>query len=144
MPDLAPAPASPSLARRTVLVAAPITAVALGAAACGGNDSNAPASDAPAADTSSGTALTPTAKVPVGGGVVVGDVVVTQPVAGTFEAFSTTCPHMGCAVAPKDGDLVCPCHGSEFGLDGSLVQGPATTGLTPVRVQVRDADVVRA
>ena len=39
------------------------------------------------------------------------------------------CPHQGCQVK-KDGDkYVCPCHNSQFKLDGSLIQGPATTGL---------------
>lgn len=133
--------------RRAVLTAVPIGAVVLGAAACGddsgGSNSASPGAESKSTANSSGDVLTTTSAVPVGSGVVVGDVVVTQATAGDFEAFSTKCPHQGCAVAPKDGKLDCPCHGSEFDLDGSLVHGPATEPLTPVRVQVRGADIVR-
>lgn len=135
--------------RRTLLAAVPITAVALSAAAC--SDASEPSdagagtsTDASSASGSSGDVLTRTSEVPVGGGVVVGDVVVTQASAGDFAAFSTTCPHRGCAVAPKDGRLDCPCHGSEFDLDGSLVNGPATKPLTSVAVEIRGTDIVRA
>ncbi|MCF8589174.1 QcrA and Rieske domain-containing protein [Gordonia liuliyuniae] len=130
------------LSRRTVLIAAPITAVALGAAACGSDDSSG-SDGGSTGQTSTGQMLTETSKVPVGGGIVVGDVVVTQAKEGEFAAFSTKCPHQGCAVAPKGDKLDCPCHGSEFNLDGSLVRGPATEPLTPVAVQVRGVDVVR-
>jgi nitrite reductase/ring-hydroxylating ferredoxin subunit len=80
-----------------------------------------------------------TSAVPVGGGVVLADrgVVVTQPTAGTFAAFGTTCPHQGCAVNEvADGTINCPCHGSRFHLDGSLARGPARRGLTPRAVRV--------
>lgn len=44
------------------------------------------------------------------------------------------CPHLGCALrlnaAERSWD--CPCHGSRFGLDGSLLEGPATHGLKSV------------
>jgi Rieske Fe-S protein len=73
-------------------------------------------------------------------------VVVTQPTSGQFKGFSTTCPHAGCAVASvANGQILCPCHGSLFSVtDGSVVQGPAQTGLTPVAVTVKGADVVSA
>jgi Rieske Fe-S protein len=73
------------------------------------------------------------ADVPVGGGVVLAaqNVVVTQPKAGTFAAFGTTCPHQGCSVNEvSDGLIKCPCHGSEFRIaDGSVANGPAKKGL---------------
>ena len=50
-----------------------------------------------------------------------------------------TCPHQGCPVSfvsPNDG-FACPCHGSTFAADGSLRNGPATSGLPPVPVQRR-------
>lgn len=138
----------PGVSRRTLLVAAPIAvaAVGVGVAACGSDDSSTSSEGTTTpADTGSGAdVLASTTDIPVGGAKVVGDVVVTQASAGAFAAFSTRCPHMGCAVAPKDSTLDCPCHGSEFKLDGSLVKGPATTGLTAVPVKVSGTDIVKA
>ena len=41
------------------------------------------------------------------------------------------CTHLGCPVAysPNNSDLECPCHGSVFGLDGTVRVGPATQSL---------------
>lgn len=83
---------------------------------------------------------TATSQVPVGGGTIFADTqtVVTQPTAGTFKAFDTTCPHAGCAVAAvADGKIDCPCHGSQFDItSGDAVTGPAVNGLTPKKITV--------
>jgi len=42
-----------------------------------------------------------------------------------LQAFSTICPHLGCEVTRETEFFTCPCHGSRFGLDGSLINGPA-------------------
>lgn len=42
-----------------------------------------------------------------------------------FAAVSTKCTHRGCQVEPAGGQLVCPCHGSEFTLTGERTKGPA-------------------
>jgi cytochrome b6-f complex iron-sulfur subunit len=40
--------------------------------------------------------------------------------------FSSACTHMGCRLNASEGsELVCPCHGSRFNLNGEPVQGPA-------------------
>jgi Rieske Fe-S protein len=51
---------------------------------------------------------------------------------GTLRAFAVTCPHLGCSYAFDDGKqhFVCPCHGSEFALDGRVIHGPATSPLS--------------
>lgn len=79
-------------------------------------------------------------EVPVGGGIVLKDakIVITQPANGTFKAFSAVCPHAGCTVrdVPADG-IFCACHGSVFKPDdGSVVRGPATTGLPALPIKV--------
>lgn len=87
-----------------------------------------------------GTALAKTTDIPEGGGKIFKEqsVVVTQPAAGTFKAFSTKCPHQGCAVSSiADGIIHCPCHGSEFSVeDGSVKKGPATSGLSAQKLTV--------
>lgn len=59
--------------------------------------------------------------------------------AGALHAVSAVCTHMGCIVhfnrAEKTWD--CPCHGSRFGTDGSVIEGPAMRELpaSPVEDQ---------
>ncbi len=50
---------------------------------------------------------------------------------GEFAALSAVCTHAGCLVgyASAANDLACPCHGSQFALDGSVLRGPAATPL---------------
>jgi Rieske Fe-S protein len=92
------------------------------------------------------TPIAKTADVKVGSGIIAANYVVTQPVAGTFKAFSTVCPHAGCNVNKIDaGVITCPCHGSQFSVkDGSVVTGPATQGLTSKTVKVDGANIVAA
>jgi Rieske Fe-S protein len=90
--------------------------------------------------TSAGTVLGSTVEVPVGEGKVYAQqrVVVTQPVQGTFHAFSAVCTHQGCTVGDVAGGTInCPCHGSKFAVtDGSVVRGPAQQPLAQMGVAV--------
>ena len=51
--------------------------------------------------------------------------------AGRLHSLSARCPHLGCIVGWNAADRAweCPCHGSRFAADGTLVQGPATADL---------------
>ena len=46
-----------------------------------------------------------------------------------FSAVKTICTHKGCDVDISGDKFVCPCHGSEFLLDGKVTSGPAKTNL---------------
>jgi Rieske Fe-S protein len=49
----------------------------------------------------------------------------------TFTALSTQCTHEGCPVnPPANGIITCPCHGSQYALDGTVRRGPALYPLT--------------
>lgn len=41
-------------------------------------------------------------------------------------SFSAHCSHLGCIInKEQNGKLICPCHGSEYNLEGVPVKGPA-------------------
>ena len=87
---------------------------------------------------------------------------------GGFYAMSATCTHACCTVAicsdstcatpalsPNDcapakvGTLVrkgaaflCPCHGSSFGADGAVINGPAQSRLPAVALAINGEDIV--
>ncbi len=44
-------------------------------------------------------------------------------------AISRVCTHLGCLVKTEADGFSCPCHGSRFALDGSVVKGPAPKAL---------------
>ena len=92
--------------------------------------------------------LARTSDVPVGGGTILADkkIVITQPTAGTFEAFTAVCTHLGCLVGTVSGGTInCPCHGSKFSIaNGSVVNGPAASPLAAVSITVQGTSILQA
>jgi Rieske Fe-S protein len=119
--------------------------------ASGQPSSSQPASGQPSApQPASGQppSLALTSDVPVGGGKILADkkIVITQPRAGSFQAFTAVCTHQGCTVSSVSGGTVnCPCHGSKFSItSGSVVAGPAPSALAPVSIKVQGTSIVQA
>ena len=136
---------SPLTRRGFVTGAGAMTGAAVfGAAlsACAGGGTTQPAVSVPS-NAPEGT-LALLKDVPVGGGVISEGVVLTQPTAGTIEAFTATCTHQGCALAEvAREEIVCPCHGSRFHLDGTVAKGPAEAPLKKVAVRVDGGNIIR-
>jgi len=92
--------------------------------------------------------LAKTSDVPVGGGTILTDkkIVITQPQSGTFHAFTAVCTHAGCTVGSvSSGTINCPCHGSRFSINnGSVVNGPATSPLAPIKIKVQGTSILQA
>lgn len=44
----------------------------------------------------------------------------------SIKFFSSKCSHLGCTIKNSVGDeLICPCHGSRYNLNGNVLNGPA-------------------
>jgi nitrite reductase/ring-hydroxylating ferredoxin subunit len=131
--------------RREVLAGAGLLAGAGVLAACGvgssggGNGGGAPGGQ------STGP-LAAVASIPVGGAVSSTldgrPILLTQATSGTIVGLSAVCTHQGCTVMPHGAQLLCPCHGSVYALDGSNVSGPAPSPLPPVAVHVSGGQVL--
>jgi Rieske Fe-S protein len=46
-----------------------------------------------------------------------------------FAAVNLICTHKGCTVEIEGNKFVCPCHGSEYTLEGKVTEGPAKKDL---------------
>jgi Rieske Fe-S protein len=51
---------------------------------------------------------------------------------GNVDVFAINCSHLGCSVAlnPTAQSFDCPCHGSRFHLNGTVLHGPAAYPLS--------------
>lgn len=58
-------------------------------------------------------------------------ILVTRTTKGAYSAVSSRCTHEGCPVNPPvNGVITCPCHGSQYALDGKVLRGPTIYPLT--------------
>lgn len=81
--------------------------------------------------------LGPASNYPVGSRTVISDVpaVLLHTEAG-FSALSLVCTHLGCTLKQTTEGFTCPCHGSHFRADGTVLRGPAEKSLAVLRVEL--------
>lgn len=78
--------------------------------------------------------------IPAGEGAVVKadgrHVAVARDADGQLWTFDAACPHLMCLVQWNrlEKSFDCPCHGSRFSYDGTVLHGPARDGLRPVPI----------
>jgi cytochrome b6-f complex iron-sulfur subunit len=55
----------------------------------------------------------------------------------SIRVLSAKCTHLGCTInKAENGRLLCPCHGSEFDLEGKVLKGPAYKNLEIIPAQM--------
>ncbi len=59
-----------------------------------------------------------------------------------IKVLSIKCTHLGCTLNVADDIFKCPCHGSEFELDGEVIKGPASKNLKEIDFKVEKNKIV--
>ena len=67
-------------------------------------------------------------------------VAVSRDAEGRVHVLSARCTHMGCIVSwnPAERTWDCPCHGSRFAHDGTVLEGPAVAALEDRAIETPD------
>ena len=60
------------------------------------------------------------------------------------KALHTVCPHLGCFIDYRAGknDFYCPCHNSNFKLNGDILSGVSPRAMDPLEIEVRNTSEV--
>lgn len=63
---------------------------------------------------------------------------------GSVVAYSTSCPHLGCAVGYSDKSALfeCPCHDGVFDKEGQVVSGPSPRPLDRLETRVEGGRIL--
>jgi glycine/D-amino acid oxidase-like deaminating enzyme/nitrite reductase/ring-hydroxylating ferredoxin subunit len=82
-----------------------------------------------------------TADLPAGEGGVLSSglrkIAVYRDYDNSLRAFSAVCTHLGCIVKwnSDEQSFDCPCHGSRFAVDGTVINGPAKSDLAKIKIK---------
>jgi cytochrome b6-f complex iron-sulfur subunit len=74
-----------------------------------------------------------------GGSIVKDNIIVARTSSGAYVALTSICSHQQfnpIAFESANNRFHCPNHGSNFGVDGSVINGPATSALTKYNTQL--------
>ncbi|MFN7958930.1 MAG: Rieske (2Fe-2S) protein [Holophagaceae bacterium] len=128
-----PRPAAADLDRRCFCAGVLLTGLALACGGGGGYPAPPPTSPPPpsgpltTSDTKAGLLATPSGTVRDYRNL--GNFFLVRDATGIY-AMTAICTHMGCTVgAPVGSQITCPCHGSQYDLNGGNTLGPATLPL---------------
>ena|SRR5205809_3425421 len=71
-------------------------------------------------------------------------VIINRASGGQFIALNSECTHAGCAVPILNAAhlMQCPCHGSQYAIDGKVIRGPAGLPLQRFNTLLVGADVL--
>ncbi|MBZ4042113.1 FAD-dependent oxidoreductase [Flavobacterium hibisci] len=89
----------------------------------------------------SGSDLDNTADLPPGEGAIINSglkkIAVYRDYDNALKAFSAVCPHLGCVVQWNNDEksFDCPCHGSRFDSEGTVINGPAQGDLSKIHIK---------
>ncbi|GGF03230.1 FAD-dependent oxidoreductase [Flavobacterium limi] len=89
----------------------------------------------------SGPDLQNTADLPAGEGAIISSglkkIAVYRDYDNSLKTFSAVCPHLGCIVQWNNDEksFDCPCHGSRFDTQGTVMNGPAETDLSKIHIK---------
>lgn len=74
----------------------------------------------------------------VGGFVYVNNLIIIRTSDSQYTALSKICTHQGCTVTynSSNNNVPCPCHGSLYNINGTVVNGPAPESLKQYSVKV--------
>jgi Rieske Fe-S protein len=59
-----------------------------------------------------------------------------------YLAVYTKCTHQGCEVRPQGDYFVCPCHGSEYSIEGKVLNPPAEKDLEILSTRVEGDSIL--
>src|SRR5260221_14720963 len=88
---------------------------------------NNPSTTAPTVDFTLDLTASSNSSLLTSGGYVISNQVIVINNNGSYIALSDICTHAGCSVNydNSSGQVHCPCHNSNFSLNGSVISGPA-------------------
>ena len=69
---------------------------------------------------------------------------ITRDLNGKLHCLAINCSHLGCSVAVNSADksFDCPCHGSRFHMDGTVLHGPAAYPLSNLTWKQEDPTTI--
>ncbi len=72
------------------------------------------------------------------------DVLLLRDSEKSLRIINARCTHKGCTVkySEKDNRLECPCHGSQYDLNGNVLRGPAPRPLTTYSGEIEGGQIL--